>query len=421
MTHKDYATVDENGHLILPPELAAAWGLTPGSRLAVEADGQAVQMRPPITSLRRVYVELTNGCNLNCATCMRNVWGVETGCMSWGTFERILAGIHSLQPAPEIFFGGYGEPLSHPDCLEMVARAKALGLQVSLITNGILLTKEVSTRLVDVGLDMLWVSLDGASPQSYRDVRLGNALPGILKNLKTLRELQYQRFEAFTWASHPRLGIAFVAMRRNLADLLNVIRLGKNLGATQFSISNVLAHNEALCEESLYLRTIDVPGLLRRESWKSQVELPQIDINKATSDILIELLKGDHRLSLFGRPINGNGDRCPFVERGSLVVRWDGKVSPCLPLLYTHTHYLGERQRTSREYFVGDIHGSDLPSIWNEAAYRELRQALDAFNFSPCVTCKGCEMAEDNLEDCFGNTYPTCGGCLWAQGLIRCP
>jgi hypothetical protein len=30
-------------------------------------------------------------------------------------------------------------------------------------------------------------------------------------------------------------------------------------------------------------------------------------------------------------------------------------------------------------------------------------------------------MTESNQEDCFGNTFPTCGGCLWAQGFIRCP
>ena len=26
-----------------------------------------------------------------------------------------------------------------------------------------------------------------------------------------------------------------------------------------------------------------------------------------------------------------------------------------------------------------------------------------------------------NEEDCFGNAFPTCGGCLWSQGVIRCP
>ncbi len=35
--------------------------------------------------------------------------------------------------------------------------------------------------------------------------------------------------------------------------------------------------------------------------------------------------------------------------------------------------------------------------------------------------CNSCEMAIENVEDCFGNVHPTCGGCLWAQGLIRCP
>jgi hypothetical protein len=30
-------------------------------------------------------------------------------------------------------------------------------------------------------------------------------------------------------------------------------------------------------------------------------------------------------------------------------------------------------------------------------------------------------MAEKNEEDCFANSFPTCGGCLWAQGVIQYP
>jgi hypothetical protein len=30
-------------------------------------------------------------------------------------------------------------------------------------------------------------------------------------------------------------------------------------------------------------------------------------------------------------------------------------------------------------------------------------------------------MSEANEEDCFGNGFPTCGGCLWAQGVLQCP
>jgi len=51
----------------------------------------------------------------------------------------------------------------------------------------------------------------------------------------------------------------------------------------------------------------------------------------------------------------------------------------------------------------------------------ELRERLLAFDFSPCTICNSCDMADVNLEDCCGSPTPSCGGCLWAQGFIRCP
>jgi hypothetical protein len=50
-----------------------------------------------------------------------------------------------------------------------------------------------------------------------------------------------------------------------------------------------------------------------------------------------------------------------------------------------------------------------------------LRERLLAFDFAPCTVCNSCDMADENLEDCFGSTAPACGGCLWAQGFIQCP
>jgi MoaA/NifB/PqqE/SkfB family radical SAM enzyme len=151
------------------------------------------------------------------------------------------------------------------------------------------------------------------------------------------------------------------------------------------------------------------------------VHMPLIDINALTAGTLADLLKSTNHLDLTGSLLNQNTDQCPFVERGSLAIRWDGKVSPCLPLLYTHTYFLDDRERTSKEYFVGDIHQENLLQIWNNSSYLELRKRLADFDFSPCVFCNSCEMANENMEDCYGNTQPTCGGCLWARGLIRCP
>lgn len=418
MAKIQYARVNQDGEIILPPQLVEVLGVFPGDEIRVEPDSGGLHLHPSIHSLKRVYVEATNKCNLTCSTCIRNVWDVKYGHMSGGTFDRILSGLEAVPDKPEIFLGGYGEPLSNPGILDMIASAKERGHRVSLITNGILLAASVIRCLIDLNLDMLWVSLDGASPECYTDVRLGDSLPLVLENLNELRTQKYLRFGGSNWSGHPKLGIAFVAMQRNIHDLNEVIRLGSRLGAVEFSISNVLAHNAELLDESLYMRSLD---LVVGQEIRPLVHLPLMDIQPKTVTSMMNILKEMYRLEFTGSLLNRNTDRCPFVERGSTAVRWDGKVSPCLPLLYTHQHYLYERERTSREYFVGNVHASDLPDIWNEQSYRELRKRLQDFDFSPCAYCNSCEMANENLEDCFGNVQPTCGGCLWARGLIRCP
>lgn len=413
-----YARVNERREIILPPHLTKELGLVPGDKIRVEPNSQGLYLHPSINTLKRVYVEATNTCNLACSTCMRNVWDVEYGHMADETFDRILSGLGDFPEKPELFFGGYGEPLSHPRLLEMIELAKKLGHRVSLITNGILLTESMSRHLIEVGLDMLWVSLDGASPECYTDVRLGDSLPLVIENLKRLQAQKYQRFGPWKWSGHPKLGIAFVAMRRNIHDLDEVIRLGTRLGAVEFSITNVLAHNTELLEENLYMSSMD---MLAGQEIRPMVRMPLMDIQPPTIKAFAGVMKEMNRLELSGSLLNQNMDRCPFVERGSVSIRWDGKLSPCLPLLYTHTHFLDNRERTSREFFVGDIHDHHLIRIWNDKRYQELRNRLQDFDFSPCVFCNSCEMANENMEDCFGNVQPTCGGCLWARGLIRCP
>jgi MoaA/NifB/PqqE/SkfB family radical SAM enzyme len=418
MAKIQYAHVNGQKEIVLPDSLVKQLGIEPGDGLRIDLNGHGLHLRPSIHAIRRVYIEVTNKCNLNCSTCMRNVWDVQYGHMTEETFDRILSGLGRFGETPELFFGGYGEPLSHPNILSMIERAKQQGHHVSLITNGILLTETVASRLIDLHLDMIWVSLDGASSECYSDVRLGDALPTVIENLVHLRSLKYQRCGYSLWSGYPKLGIAFVAMRRNIHDLGEVIRLGTRLGAVEFSISNVLAHNKELLDENLYMRSLD---MVAGQEIRPTVHLPLMDMQPKTLDALCDILKGMNQLELSGALINQNTDRCPFVDRGSLTVRWDGKVSPCLPLLYTHKHFLGDRERTSREYFVGDVRQKDLSDIWNDASYRELRSRLQDFDFSPCAFCNSCEMANENLEDCFGNLQPTCGGCLWARGLIRCP
>jgi MoaA/NifB/PqqE/SkfB family radical SAM enzyme len=335
--------------------------------------------------------------------------------MSEAVFQHILEGICRFQPTPSVFFGGYGEPLTHPHICEWVEQAKRAGAVVELITNGILLDETTAQQLINAGLDRVWVSLDGATPESYADVRLGAALPQVIDNLRRLKELR-------GWVSvdGPKLGIAFVAMKRNIADLPELVRLGKSLGADLFSITNVLPHTSELRDEALYLHSLYECDQLPTE-WKPLIALPRLDGNPLTGESLTKLLKGHYLLSIAREELRLGADTCPFVEKASLSVRWDGAVSPCLALLHDFRSYLDDTMRASRAFSVGSLKERSLVDLWEDPRYRDLRERLLEFYFSPCVSCNSCEMAEANQEDCFGNVLPTCGGCLWAQGFIQCP
>jgi MoaA/NifB/PqqE/SkfB family radical SAM enzyme len=217
------------------------------------------------------------------------------------------------------------------------------------------------------------------------------------------------------------LGIVFVALRRNIHDLAEVISLGTKLGVVKFSITNVLAHNPSLRCENLYRRSMNQVASRQTRQWKPLIHIPQMDMEYGTAEAFTALLKSTNQLDMFGSLLDQNVDRCPFVDRGSLSVHWDGKVSLCLPLPYTHTYFLDDRERRSQAHLVGDLGERNLSEIWADPAYLNLQDRVQSLEFSPCTYCYSCEMANDNLEDCYGNTLPARGGCLWAQGLIRCP
>ena len=105
-----------------------------------------------------------------------------------------------------------------------------------------------------------------------------------------------------------------------------------------------------------------------------------------------------------------------------MSIAWTGDVSPCWPLMHTHTSYLHGKPRLSKKHVIGNVTERSLFDLWSAPDYVAYRERLHNFAFAPCSFCGGCELSETNEEDCIGNTiFPVCGGCLWAQGIIQCP
>ena len=409
-----WAQVNEQGDLVIPKDVVTRYGLTPGAMVRLEQGKNFVQMHRPITQLAKVYIEPTSRCNLSCRTCIRNAWEESQGDMAASTFDRLVENLKELPSQPDVFFGGFGEPLLLSNIAEMVARVKAVAGKVELITNGMLLTDERSRELIEAGLDTLWVSVDGATAEHYADVRLGAALPTVFDNITHFSTLRGSE------NATPELGISFVAMRKNIADLPILIQMSSRLGASRYMVTNVLPYTKEMCQEMLYSRSVE-NRLSRPSPGTPRIDLPRIDLGPDSQDPIVQAIQYRQNVQLNGATLGQERGRCPFIERGSVAVSWDGAVSPCLALMHNYISYLHGRRRLVQRHILGNLAEQDLKSIWEAPEYVDFRKHVQAFDFSPCIWCGGCSWSEKNQQDCFANTFPTCGGCLWAQGVIQCP
>lgn len=117
--------------------------------LAASINGGYVLLERKL-DLRKLYVEITNRCNLSCTMCFRNNWEEEDGDMSFGLFRELMKQAEKFSMMEEVFFGGIGEPTTHPDFLKFVEEASKR-YRVSFSTNGILMDR-IAREIVRLGL-----------------------------------------------------------------------------------------------------------------------------------------------------------------------------------------------------------------------------------------------------------------------------
>lgn len=368
-------------------------------------------------ALTKLYIEITTHCNLSCEMCVQRVWDERAGAMPLATFAQLMEQLQDLPEPPVIHLGGYGEPMVHPNFLEIVRLAKATGAEVEMTTNGMMLNHHVADRLFDLQLDRINISVDGVTPDSYCDLRVNGDLDRVIQNLRYLHQLKVRREGRH---AKPHFALAFVAMKSNLAELPELEKLASYVGAWEIKVSNVVPHTPEMEKEILYEQALRA-ATFRESPWAVNMTLPRMDLNQRTAPALHEIYDSRVSLNMMGANLSDRTNYCRFAQEGYLAIRADGEVSPCLSLLHTHPEYIHGRKRDVMHHSFGNINKHTLNAIWTNPDFVDFRQQVRDFDFSPCTTCGGCERFPYNYEDCQGNTFPTCGACLWAQGIIECP
>ena len=106
---------------------------------------------------KKIYLEITNRCNLSCSFCLRS--DRATAFMRPEDFRAILGKIkdHTDHLALHVL----GEPLLHPEFGEILALCQEHGIKVNLTTNGTLLPQRQELLLASPDLRQVNISLHG--------------------------------------------------------------------------------------------------------------------------------------------------------------------------------------------------------------------------------------------------------------------
>lgn len=336
---------------------------------------------PPLPT--ELQVEVTSACNLRCAMCLvsyRAPVNKITGAMPPELFGPL---VESLPRLRRLTLQGLGEPLLSPYLLDLVGHAKARGIVVGFNSNATLLSRRMADRLVGTGLDWLHVSLDGASAATFEGIRGGADFERVVSNLAGLVAAKRAAGSATPWVR-----AVFVAMRRNVAELPDLVRLLARTGVDELRVQN-LSHTFSDTDPAG--RYAGIREFTAREALWSGVEGsttggPGADGEAAESAFAAARdAAGESGLALrLPRLAPRPPARARPGEPGctwpwdSAYVTSAGVVQPCCMVMGDDRVALGR------------LDEQPFPEIWYGEPYREFRRRL--FGTDPPEVCRGCAL-----------------------------
>ncbi|MBM3333674.1 radical SAM protein [Candidatus Sumerlaeota bacterium] len=295
----------------------------------------------------RCYFETTNRCNLRCQMCGQSFFRGKRVDMPREAVEQ-LSPLFDFMDDVSIF--GYGEALL-VDYIPNLLDAIPPHANSWLVTNGLLLTREKNKMLVEHGLKTLFVSIDAASRETYRLVRHVDAFERVIAQVRDLEEQK-----RVLGSQTPRLTLTFVAMRRNIDELPEFVRLARRLGIDRVIADYLIVYSENMRDQSL---------VYDQEHSDRVVEEALRAAREENVDLTAPIRFSDPADRAVRKP------RC--VEPWEFIYfRADGFVQPCCTNSDTMERWTGAR------FF----------DYWNCPAYQDLRRTL--YTEQQSHWCRGC-------------------------------
>ena len=279
-----------------------------------------------------VSFELVNRCNLKCVMCYTEHHRLDKKTLSIGTLQSVLRECQR-NGLPAAVIGMAAEALLYKDIRRVIEATRAADvMDVFLGTNATLLTPEMSDFIVEQRVARVEVSLDAATPETYKRIRSKDELAIVERNVRAL-----------------------VEAKRRKRSKLPVIRLC------------FCVQPENVDERQAFL-----------DKWKDDVDY--IDFQEMIDFQYVTPLVNGQPETVPNIQELGPKPYCPYPFN-SLHVWADGTVTPCC------TYY-------GKALPLGNVEQHSLAELWHGGQIEEIRGEFRRGELNP--VCRVCLSARDS-------------------------
>ncbi len=340
------------------------------------------------------FIESTDRCNSRCLHCphYHHTYGTD---MSEAVTRKAIDAL--LDGAELIVAQAGGEPLIAKSFYTILEACERSGVQVGFATNAILLHDETLVRRLVRAPVQIFVSIDGARPETYHFVRPQQDWDRLLE---TLALVQRCRQEAGP-ECRGSLGFLCVAMKDTFGDLPDLVRLAHRYGVWYVRVQALMGDNglEALRGQSPF----EAPDIIAPASLEGMAVARELGVH-------LDLPPSFHSM-VCDRARAGDAPWHDDLTPGARLVLDEllaaraaapdtaqagpkSGISPCrYPWDCTFIASSGVvRACCMGGQTLGDLNTEDWYAIWNGPRYQSFRRLVHSWN--PPAVCRTCILPE---------------------------
>ena len=305
----------------------------------------------------KIEMEHTTQCDKKCIFCEHTYWKNEK--KERINFEQYKSVIDQFPGLRWINITGEGSGFLNPDFMEMIKYSRSKGISVNFVDEMEFIDEEKARQLIEYGVNCIWVSMDGATKETYEKVKVGCNYDKVIENIKILTRLKKELNSPF-----PYLCFRFIASTINYHEIPMMPKL--------------LHDMDCLSEGS----RLEYVGVLKfKEIEKYHIKEIPADLKEKA---ICEAEKYNMPVFFSHTDEEKLPDLCKCTAWIEPYIMMGGYVVPCCAVM------MSNKREFLRKNALGNVREQTIEEIWNSERYKKMRKLIPQTEGEVPILCAGC-------------------------------